>query len=88
MCESVVKSLQIGFLGTGGDHPRHAHGLRAGPAPLPRPVGHELLLFLPDGDPRGRDGLVAAGPVRHASFAAGFWTILIAHIMFCLSSSW
>ena len=41
-----------------------------------------------DGDARDRDGLLAAGAVRVGpGFAGqlGFWTILIAHIMFCLS---
>ena len=43
---------------------RHADGLRAGPAPVPRPVGGQPADLPADGDPRGRDGLLAAGAVR------------------------
>ena len=39
-----------------------------------------------DGHARGRDGRLAAHPVRQPRRASsGFWTILIAHVMFCLS---
>ena len=40
-----------------------------------------------DGDPRGGDGLLTAGDVRRGGLDSllGFTTIVIAHVMFCLS---
>lgn len=88
MCESVVKSLQIGFLatvfatilGTLVAFALVRHRFR-GRAPT------SLLIFLPMATPE-----VVMGSSLLALFAAaglagnlGFWSILVAHIMFCLS---
>ena len=68
------------------DRARHDGRLRAGPLPLPG-AGRRQLADLPaDGHARGRHGRLAAHPVpQHGRRSFGFWTILIAHIMFCLS---
>ncbi len=88
MCESVVKSLQIGFLATvfatvlgtlvAFALVRHRFRGRAATS---------LLIFLPMATPE-----VVMGSSLLALFAAaglagslGFWSILVAHIMFCLS---
>ena len=88
MCESVVKSLQIGFLATLGATllgtlvafalVRHRFRGRASTS---------LLIFLPMATPE-----VVMGSSLLALFTAaglvgrlGFWSILVAHIMFCLS---
>ena len=66
-----------------GDHPRHADGVRARSPPLPRPLGEQPADLPADGDPRGRAG---AGLRRCSSprFPLGIWTIILAHVMFCL----
>jgi len=88
MCESVVKSLQIGFLSTlfatllgtlvAFALVRHRFRGRAATS---------LLIFLPMATPE-----VVLGSSLLALFASagvagslGFWSILVAHIMFCLS---
>ena len=86
MCGAVVKSLQIGFLATLGATAlgtlvafalvRHRFRGRAATS---------LLIFLPMATPE-----VVMGSSLLALFAAvglsgslGFWSILVAHIMFC-----
>jgi len=88
MCSSVVTSLQIGFLATLGATllgtlvafalVRHRFRGRAGTS---------LLIFLPMATPE-----VVMGSSLLALFSSvglagrlGFWSILVAHIMFCLS---
>ncbi|QNN55117.1 ABC transporter permease [Nocardioides mesophilus] len=88
MCEAVTKSLQIGFLATvfatllgtlvAFALVRHRFRGRAATS---------LLIFLPMATPE-----VVMGSSLLALFAAagvagslGFWSILVAHIMFCLS---
>jgi spermidine/putrescine transport system permease protein len=88
MCGAVVKSLQIGFLATVGATllgtlvafalVRHRFRGRAATS---------LLIFLPMATPE-----VVLGSSLLALFASvglsgslGFWSILVAHIMFCLS---
>ena len=87
MCDAVVRSAQIGFLATVGATVigtlmafalvRHRFRGRSGDQPADLPA---------DGDPRAGDGLLAARPVHlRRACRQGFWTILIAHIMFCVS---
>ena len=66
--------------------PRHDDRLRAGPLPLPGARRRQLADLPADGDARGRHGRLA-GARSSSTWASqfGFWTILIAHIMFCLS---
>jgi spermidine/putrescine transport system permease protein len=88
MCESVVVSIQIGLLatlaatslGTLAAFALVRHRFRGR-------TGTSLLLFLPMATPE-----VVMGSSLLALFTAGglagqlgFWSILIAHIMFCLS---
>ena len=64
---------------------RHDDRVRPGPAPVPRP-GRDQPADLPaDGDARGRAGRLAAGPVPQPADQPGFNTIVIAHVMFCIS---
>jgi spermidine/putrescine transport system permease protein len=88
MCASVVKSLQIGFLATLGATllgtlvafalVRHRFRGRAATS---------LLIFLPMATPEVVMGssLLALFSSAGLSGSLGFWSILVAHIMFCLS---
>ena len=88
MCEAVVKSLQIGFLATVGATVlgtlvafalvRHRFRGRSATS---------LLIFLPMATPEVVMGssLLALFATAGLAGSLGFWSILIAHIMFCLS---
>ncbi|MFL6135641.1 MAG: ABC transporter permease [Nocardioidaceae bacterium] len=88
MCSAVVKSLQIGFLATLGATVlgtlvafalvRHRFRGRAATS---------LLLFLPMATPEVVMGSSLLALFASAGLAGnlGFWSILVAHIMFCLS---
>jgi spermidine/putrescine transport system permease protein len=88
MCGAVVKSLQIGFLATVGATllgtlvafalVRHRFRGRAATS---------LLIFLPMATPEVVMGssLLALFTSAGLSGSLGFWSILVAHIMFCLS---
>jgi spermidine/putrescine transport system permease protein len=88
MCSAVVKSLQIGFLATLGATVlgtlvafalvRHRFRGRAATS---------LLLFLPMATPEVVMGssLLALFSAAGLAGSLGFWSILVAHIMFCLS---
>jgi spermidine/putrescine transport system permease protein len=88
MCSSVVTSLQIGFLATLGATVlgtlvafalvRHRFRGRAGTS---------LLIFLPMATPEVVMGSSLLALFSSAGLAGslGFWSILVAHIMFCLS---
>jgi len=88
MCDAVVRSIQIGFLATLG-------ATILGTLAAFALVRHQfagrsttnLLVFLPMASPE-----IVMGASLLALFVAaglggqlGFWTILVAHIMFCLS---
>ncbi len=89
MCDALGRSIEIGLLATlGRHHPRHAGGVRAGPARLRRAARRSnLLIFLPMAAPEIVMGSSLLALFVAAGFGGqlGFWTILIAHIMFCLS---
>jgi spermidine/putrescine transport system permease protein len=88
MCESVVKSLQIGFLATLGATilgtlvafalVRHRFRGRSATS---------VLIFLPMATPEVVMGSSLLALFTSAGLAGrlGFWSILIAHILFCLS---
>jgi spermidine/putrescine transport system permease protein len=88
MCGAVVKSLQIGFLATVGATllgtlvafalVRHRFRGRAATS---------LLIFLPMATPEVVMGssLLALFTTAGLSGSLGFWSILVAHVMFCLS---
>jgi spermidine/putrescine transport system permease protein len=88
MCGAVVTSLQIGFLATVGATllgtlvafalVRHRFRGRAATS---------LLIFLPMATPEVVMGssLLALFTSAGLSGSLGFWSILVAHIMFCLS---
>ena len=88
MCSSVVVSLQIGFLATVGATllgtlvafalVRHRFRGRAATS---------LLIFLPMATPEVVMGSSLLALFTSAGLAGslGFWSILVAHIMFCLS---
>jgi spermidine/putrescine transport system permease protein len=88
MCGSVVTSLQIGFLATVGATllgtlvafalVRHRFRGRAATS---------LLIFLPMATPEVVMGSSLLALFSSAGLAGslGFWSILVAHIMFCLS---
>jgi spermidine/putrescine transport system permease protein len=88
MCDAVVKSLQIGFLATLGATllgtlvafalVRHRFRGRAVTS---------LLIFLPMATPEVVMGSSLLALFASAGLAGslGFWSILVAHIMFCLS---
>jgi spermidine/putrescine transport system permease protein len=88
MCGALVKSVQIGFLATLGATllgtmvafalVRHRFRGRAGTS---------LLIFLPMATPEVVMGssLLALFTSAGLSGSLGFWSILVAHIMFCLS---
>jgi spermidine/putrescine transport system permease protein len=88
MCSAVVKSLQIGFLATVGATVlgtlvafalvRHRFRGRAATS---------LLIFLPMATPEVVMGssLLALFTAAGLAGSLGFWSILVAHIMFCLS---
>lgn len=88
LCSSVSKSLQIGFLATVGATVlgtlmafamvRHRFRGRGGTS---------LLVFLPMATPEVVMGssLLALFTSAGVSGRLGFWSILVAHIMFCLS---
>jgi len=88
MCESLVKSLQIGFLstvfatllGTLAAFALVRHRFRGRSAT-------SLLIFLPMATPEVVMGssLLALFTTAGLSGRLGFWSILLAHIMFCLS---
>jgi len=88
LCASVVKSLQIGFLATLG---ATALGtLMAFAMVRHRFRGRSttsLLVFLPMATPEVVMGssLLALFTSAGLSGRLGFWSILVAHIMFCLS---
>jgi spermidine/putrescine transport system permease protein len=88
MCTSVVTSLQIGFLATLG---ATALGtLMAFAMARNRFRGRattSVLIFLPMATPEVVMGssLLALFSAANLSGNLGFWSILIAHIMFCLS---
>jgi spermidine/putrescine transport system permease protein len=81
MCESVVKSLQIGLLATllmAFAMVRHRfHGRGAA----------NLFVFLPMATPEIVMGSSLLALFVNAGFAGilGFWTIFVAHVLFCLS---
>ena len=88
MCESVVKSIEIGFLatlfatilGTLVAFALVRHRFRGrGPT--------SLLIFLPMATPEVVMGSSLLALFTSAGLAGslGFWSILVAHIMFCLS---
>ncbi len=89
MCSALGRSIQIGLLATlGSTDPRHAGGVRAGPPRLRAAArASNLLIFLPMAAPEIVMGSSLLALFVGAGFAGqlGFWTILIAHIMFCLS---
>jgi spermidine/putrescine transport system permease protein len=88
MCTAVVKSLQIGFLATIGATVlgtliafalvRHRFRGRSATS---------LLIFLPMATPEVVMGSSLLALFSSAGLAGslGFWSILVAHIMFCLS---
>jgi spermidine/putrescine transport system permease protein len=88
MCESVVKSIEIGFLATlfatvlgtlvAFALVRHRFRGRAATS---------LLIFLPMATPEVVMGssLLALFTTAGLAGSLGFWSILVAHIMFCLS---
>jgi spermidine/putrescine transport system permease protein len=88
MCSAVVKSLQIGFLATIGATVlgtliafalvRHRFRGRSATS---------LLIFLPMATPEVVMGSSLLALFSSAGLAGslGFWSILVAHIMFCLS---
>jgi spermidine/putrescine transport system permease protein len=88
MCESVVKSIEIGFLATvfatalgtlvAFALVRHRFRGRAATS---------LLIFLPMATPEVVMGSSLLALFSSAGLAGslGFWSILVAHIMFCLS---
>ena len=88
MCSSVVTSIQIGFLATLGATilgtliafalVRHRFRGRAGTS---------ILIFLPMATPEVVMGSSLLALFTSAGLAGrlGFWSILVAHIMFCLS---
>ncbi len=88
MCESVVNSIEIGFLATVGSTilgtliafalVRHKFRGRATTS---------VLIFLPMATPEVVMGssLLALFTTAGLSGNLGFWSILVAHIMFCLS---
>ena len=88
MCASVVRSVEIGLLatlaatilGTLMAFAMVRHRFRGRGAA-------NLMIFLPMASPEIVHGLLAAGAVHHGRLAGqlGFWTIFIAHVMFCLS---
>jgi spermidine/putrescine transport system permease protein len=88
MCESVVKSLEIGFLatvvatilGTLAAFALVRHRFRGRSAT-------SLLIFLPMATPEVVMGssLLALFTTAGLAGQLGFWSILLAHIMFCLS---
>jgi spermidine/putrescine transport system permease protein len=88
MCASVVKSLQIGFLvtlfatllGTLVAFALVRHRFRGRAAT-------SLLIFLPMATPEVVMGssLLALFSSAGVAGSLGFWSILVAHIMFCLS---
>jgi len=88
MCDAVVKSIQIGLLATIG---ATALGtLMAFALVRHRFMGRSALnvtIFLPMASPEIVMGssLLALFVASGRSGQLGFWTILIAHIMFCLS---
>ena len=88
MCESVVKSIEIGFLatlfatilGTLVAFALVRHRFRGRGAT-------SLLIFLPMATPEVVMGSSLLALFTSAGLAGslGFWSILVAHIMFCLS---
>ncbi len=88
MCESVTKSLQIGFLST-------VFATLLGTLVAFALVRHRfrgraaisLLIFLPMATPEVVMGssLLALFTSARLAGSLGFWSILVAHIMFCLS---
>jgi spermidine/putrescine transport system permease protein len=88
MCDAVVKSLQIGFLatlfatilGTLAAFALVRHRFRGR-------AGTSLLIFLPMATPEVVLGssLLALFTTAGLAGQLGFWSILLAHIMFCLS---
>jgi spermidine/putrescine transport system permease protein len=88
MCASVVKSLQIGFLAT-------VFATALGTLVAFALVRHRfrgrsatsLLIFLPMATPEVVMGssLLALFTTAGLAGTLGFWSILVAHIMFCLS---
>ena len=88
MCEAVVKSLQIGFLatlfatvlGTLAAFALVRHRFRGR-------SGTSLLIFLPMATPEVVMGssLLALFTTAGLAGQLGFWSILLAHILFCLS---
>jgi spermidine/putrescine transport system permease protein len=88
MCTSVVTSLQIGFLATLGATVLGT--LMAFAMARNRFRGRattSVLIFLPMATPEVVMGssLLALFSAANLSGSLGFWSILIAHIMFCLS---
>ena len=69
-----------------GDRARRADRARARPAPLPRPRAAELPHLPADGRAGDRARRLAADAVPQPDAVhARFWTIFIAHVMFCIS---
>ena len=67
------------------DRARDADRARPRPLPLPRPGGDEPPHLPPDVDAGDRARRVAALALPDLHFPLGFWTILIAHVMFNIS---
>lgn len=67
------------------DLPRHGHRLRDGPLPLPGRGAVNSLIFLPMAMPEIVMAASLLALFLNMGIQLGFWTILIAHIMFCLS---
>ncbi|WP_328339925.1 ABC transporter permease [Micromonospora sp. NBC_00421] len=86
MCDAVVRSAQIGFLATVGATVigtlmafalvRHRFRGRS---------GINLLIFLPMATPELVLGTSLLALFVSAGVPQGFWTIVIAHVMFCVS---
>ena len=83
--DAVGTSIQVALLATRLGRPRHAG--RAGPRPLPLPrAGRDEPAHLRAAD-RARDRARRLPPRSswNLGTALGFWTIVLAHIMFCIS---
>ena len=86
MCDAVVRSMQIGFIATlvstvlgtlmAFALVRHRFSGRA---------GINLLIFLPMATPELVMGTSLLALFVAAGVPQGFWTIVIAHVMFCVS---